>query len=652
MGSRTITKAFASDGALGQVIPGFQPRQPQLDMANAVDEAIEHQTQLVVEAGTGTGKTFAYLVPALLSGKKTIISTGSKNLQEQLFHRDLPLMVEALGFHGKVSLLKGRSNYLCLDRLSRQMVESHTTETQTDLLSQLVKVRTWSSETKSGDLGECDAIAEDSPIIPTITSTNDNCLGKECPSYEDCFVLKARRRALDSDVVVVNHHLFMADLAIKETGFGELIPEADVFIFDEAHQIPDIASQYFGQSVSSRQIQDLCKDIEIGYRTEARDMRQLQKAGERLSQAAMDMRIVLGDTGFRGNWRDAIASSSIKREMERLTDALDFVIDVLKLALGRSQLLDTAFERANLVKGRIERVCDVTITGYSYWYDTSPRHFSLHITPLTVADKFHEQVEMKGGAWIFTSATLAVSDDFGHFTSRLGLVPKKQFSLPSPFDYPSQARLCVPRYLPEPNSNGLADKLVRMLTPVIEQNQGRCFFLCTSHSMMRELGEKFRETLSLPVLLQGETSKQKTLAEFMELGNALLVATGAFWEGIDVRGDTLSCVIIDKLPFTAPDDPLLKARIEDCKLQGGDPFQQVQIPDAVITLKQGVGRLIRDQKDRGALIICDNRLVTRDYGATFLSSLPPIPRTRDLGVIKTFLAQGEAPSAAEEQIEK
>ncbi|MDA0109428.1 ATP-dependent DNA helicase [Vibrio sp. La 4.2.2] len=649
MVSRTIKKAFASDGALGRVIPGFQPRQPQLDMADAVEEAIHNEDQLVVEAGTGTGKTFAYLVPALLSGKKTIISTGSKNLQEQLFHRDLPLMVEALGFHGQVSLLKGRSNYLCLDRLSRQMVESHTTETQTDLLSQLVKVRSWSSETKSGDLGECDAIAEDSPIIPTITSTNDNCLGKECPSYQDCFVLKARKRALDSDVVVVNHHLFMADLAIKETGFGELIPEAEVFIFDEAHQIPDIASQYFGQSISSRQIQDLAKDIEIGYRTEARDMRQLQKAGDRLSQSAMDMRIVLGDTGFRGNWRDAVASPSIKRELDRLLDAINLVIDVLKLALGRSQLLDTAFERANLIKGRIERVCDVTITGYSYWYDTSPRHFSLHITPLTVADKFHEQVEMKGGAWIFTSATLAVSDDFGHFTSRLGLIPKQQFSLPSPFDYPTQARLCVPRYLPEPNSQGLAQKLVNMLSPVIEENQGRCFFLCTSHSMMRELGEKFRESLSLPVLLQGETSKQKTLAEFMELGNALLVATGAFWEGIDVRGDTLSCVIIDKLPFTAPDDPLLKARIEDCKLQGGDPFQQVQLPDAVITLKQGVGRLIRDQKDRGALIICDNRLVTREYGATFLASLPPIPRTRDLGTIRQFLALDTESDAKEEK---
>ncbi len=632
-----IAKTFSSDGALGKAIPGFQARQPQIDMAEAVSSAIKEQSQLVVEAGTGTGKTFAYLVPALLSGKKVIISTGSKNLQEQLYHRDLPLMVNALGFYGQVALLKGRSNYLCLDRLSRQMVESHTNESDPTLLTQLVKVRSWSSETKTGDLGDCEDLPEDSMIIPTITSTNDNCLGKECPSYTDCFVLKARKRAMDSDIVVVNHHLFLADLAIKETGFGELIPEADVFIFDEAHQLPDIASEYFGQSVSSRQIHDLAKDIEIAYRTEAKDMRQLQKVGDKLLQSAMDMRIVLGEPGFRGNWREAMQSESIKRELVRLTDSLDLAIDVLKLALGRSQLLDTAFERANLIKGRIDRVCDVDITDYSYWYDTSPRHFTLHITPLSVADKFHEQIEIKQGAWIFTSATLAVSDDFKHFTDRLGLKPKQQFSLPSPFDYEKQARLCVPRYLPEPNSPGLADKLVRMLAPVIEENDGRCFFLCTSHSMMRELGEKFREVLDLPVLMQGEMSKQKTLAEFMELGNALLVATGAFWEGIDVRGDALSCVIIDKLPFTAPDDPLLKARIEDCRLRGGEPFAEVQIPDAVITLKQGVGRLIRDQKDHGALIICDNRLVTRDYGGTFLGSLPPIPRTRDLERIKAFL---------------
>jgi len=368
-------------------------------------------------------------------------------------------------------------------------------------------------------------------------------------------------------------------------------------------------------------------------------MRQLQKVADKLVQSAMDLRICLGEPGFRGNWREAINSPNIAREIERVRESLDFAIEVLKIALGRSQLLDVAFERAHTIKGRIERVCDVSITGYSYWFDTTPRHFSLHITPLSVADKFHEQIEQKQGTWIFTSATLAVNDDFGHFTSRLGLKPSAQFSLPSPFDYQTQARLCVPRYLPEPNSVGLADKLVEMLTPVIEQNQGRCFFLCTSHSMMRELGEKFREVLSLPVLMQGETSKQKTLAEFMELGNALLVATGAFWEGIDVRGDTLSCVIIDKLPFTAPDDPLLKARIEDCRLKGGDPFAQVQLPDAVITLKQGVGRLIRDKKDKGALIICDNRLVTRDYGGVFLASLPSIPRTRDLGVVEDFLQQ-------------
>ncbi|WP_217541063.1 ATP-dependent DNA helicase [Vibrio metschnikovii] len=632
-----IAKTFSQHGALGKAIPGFQGRQAQVDMALAVAKAIENQSQLVVEAGTGTGKTFAYLVPALLSGKKVIISTGSKNLQEQLFHRDLPLMVEALGFYGQVALLKGRANYLCLDRLSRQMVESHHAQSDPTLLTQLVKVRSWSSSTKSGDLGECDELAEDSLIIPTITSTNDNCLGKECLSYQDCFVSKARRKAMEADIVVVNHHLFLADLAIKETGFGELIPEAEVFIFDEAHQLPDIASQYFGQSVSSRQIQDLAKDIEIGYRTEAKDMRQLQKVGDKLQQTAMDLRVLLGDSGFRGNWREALAVASIAQQVERLQESLTFAIDVLKLALGRSQLLDTAFERANTLKARIVRVCDVSITGYSYWFDTTPRHFSLHITPLSIADKFQEQINLKSGAWIFTSATLAVNEDFAHFTHRLGLKPSEQFSLPSPFDYQQQAKLCVPRYLPEPNSAGLADKLVEMLAPVIEQNQGRCFFLCTSHTMMRELGERFREHLSLPVLLQGETSKQKTLAQFMELGNALLVATGAFWEGIDVRGDTLSCVIIDKLPFTSPDDPLLKARIEDCRLRGGDPFAQVQLPDAVITLKQGVGRLIRDQKDKGVLIICDNRLVTRDYGGVFLASLPPIPRTRDLAVVKDFL---------------
>lgn len=632
-----IAKIFSVDGALANAISGFKPRQPQIDMALAVERAIKNATQLVVEAGTGTGKTYAYLIPALLSGKKVIISTGSKNLQEQLYHRDLPSILNILGFTGNVALLKGRSNYLCLERLAHQMMESHDGHADATLLSQLVKVRSWSSETKSGDLGDCEHLAEDSPIIPNITSTNDNCLGKECPSFGMCFVVKARKKAMDADLIVVNHHLFLADLAIKETGFGELIPQADVFIFDEAHQLPDIASQYFGQSLSSRQLQELAKDIHIAYRMELRDTKQLEKVAARLSQATSDLRIVLGEPGFRGNWREISASPAVARELVRLCDALCLAEEVLKLSLGRSKLLDAAFERCVLFKAKLARLNDTSIPGYSYWYECSRYQFSVNITPLCIGEKFREQMKKQEGSWIFTSATLSVNDDFRHFSHRLGLDLAEQFTLPSPFDYQTQAILCVPRFLPEPNSAGIAEKLAEMLTPVIEQNRGRCFFLCTSHYMVRELSALFREKLTLPVLMQGEMSKQKLLMEFLELGNALLVATGAFWEGIDVRGQALSCVIIDKLPFGSPDDPLLKARIEDCKMQGGDPFSQVQIPDAVISLKQGVGRLIRDCSDHGALIICDNRLVNRAYGSTFLRSLPPIPRTRDLNRVSEFL---------------
>ena len=636
-----ISKVFSAEGALAQAISGFMPRQAQTDMALAVEAAINTESQLIVEAGTGTGKTYAYLIPALLSGKKTIISTGSKNLQEQLFHRDLPRILVILGFKGKVALLKGRSNYLCPERLSHQMIESHDGRADPLLLSQLVKVRSWSCETKTGDLGDCADLPEDSPIISTITSTNETCLGKECPSFSECFVIKARKRAMEADLVVVNHHLFLADLAIKETGFGELIPQGEVFIFDEAHQLPDIASQYFGQALSSRQLQELAKDIYIAYRTELRDTKQLEKVAERLSQATSDLRLVLGDPGFRGNWRDIAKMPSVARELVRLFDALSLAKDVLKLSLNRSQLLDAAFERTVLFSAKLARLNETSLPGYSYWYECSRYHFSLNMTPLCVADKFEEQIKKTKGSWVFTSATLTVNDDFRHFTARLGLDASKQLTLPSPFDYCSQAILCVPRFLPEPNSYGIAEALCEMLFPVIEQNKGRCFFLCTSHQRVRDLSALFREKLSLPVLMQGEMSKQKLLTEFLELGNALLVATGAFWEGIDVRGQALSCVIIDKLPFSSPDDPLLKARIEDCKMQGGDPFSEIQIPDAVITLKQGVGRLIRDRRDHGALIICDNRLVNRSYGSTFLRSLPSIPRTRDLSLVSEFLAKIE-----------
>ncbi|OON40491.1 ATP-dependent helicase [Izhakiella australiensis] len=630
-----MTDDFAADGALAQAIPGFKPRAPQREMALAVARVIAGQGELVVEAGTGTGKTYAYLAPALRANKKVIISTGSKALQDQLYSRDLPTVARALNYKGALALLKGRSNYLCLERLEQHSMAGGDLAAQA--LSDLVHLRGWSAATVDGDISTCAAVAEDSPVWPLVTSTNDNCLGSDCPLYKDCFVVKARRKAMDADVVVVNHHLFLADMVVKESGFAELIPQADVMIFDEAHQVPDIASQYFGQQVSSRQLLDLAKDITIAYRTEVRDVQQLQKSADRLAQCAQDFRLALGEPGFRGNLRELLSNQPVQRALVLLDDALELCYDVAKLSLGRSALLDAAFERAVLYRGRLKRLKDVSQPGFSYWYECNSRHFVLALTPLSVSERFREVMNERPASWIFTSATLAVNEQMTHFVERLGVEKAQTLILNSPFDFSQQALLCVPRQLPLPNQPGGARRLAKMMAPLIEANQGRCFFLCTSHLMMRELAAEFRASLTLPVLLQGETSKGQLLKQFIAAGNALLVATSSFWEGVDVRGDALSLVIIDKLPFTSPDDPLLKARMEDCQLRGGDPFNDVQLPDAVITLKQGVGRLIRDIDDRGVLVICDNRLVMRPYGASFLNSLPPAPRTRDLERAVEFL---------------
>ncbi|MEC5341647.1 ATP-dependent DNA helicase [Brenneria populi] len=642
MTSDPVIDDFATDGALAKAISGFKPRAPQRRMAEAVAQAIDARQALVVEAGTGTGKTYAYLAPALRAEKKVIISTGSKALQDQLYSRDLPMVAQALKYTGKLALLKGRSNYLCLERLDQQSLAGGDLSAET--LSELVRLRGWSSETAEGDVTTCAGVAEDSPIWPLVTSTNDNCLGGDCPRYKECFVVKARRRAMEADIVVVNHHLYLADMVVKESGFAELIPDSDVVIFDEAHQIPDIASQYFGQQLTSRQLMDLAKDIVIAYRTEVRDAAQLQKSADRLSQSTQDFRLALGEPGFRGNLRDIFNQPAVQRALVLLDDALELCYDVAKLSLGRSALLDAAFERATLYRSRLKRLMDVRQPGYSYWFECSSRHFVLALTPLSVADRFRELMKEKPSAWVFTSATLSVNDRLTHFTARLGLDDEntRTLLLPSPFDYASQALLCVPRYLPETNRPGAARKLAAMLCPLIEANQGRCFMLCTSHQMMRDLAAEFRAALTLPVLLQGETGKAQLLSQFVSAGNALLVATSSFWEGVDVRGDTLSCVIIDKLPFTSPEDPLLKARIEDCRVRGGEPFDDVQLPDAVIALKQGVGRLIRDTDDRGVLVICDNRLVMRPYGEVFLNSLPPAPRTRDLARAIAFLTRKNA----------
>ncbi|MDE3947724.1 ATP-dependent DNA helicase, partial [Glaesserella parasuis] len=599
--------------------------------------AVKFAKSAVIEAGTGTGKTFAYLVPALLSGKKTIISTGSKNLQDQLFNRDLPTIQKALKYKGKVALLKGRANYLCLERLDQVIAMGVVGDKS--VLADLAKVRKWHTGTKTGDLSECITIAEDSPILPQLVSTAESCLGSDCPNYKECYVVQARRKALEADVVVVNHHLFCADMAVKETGFGELIPDAELIIFDEAHQLPDIASQYFGQSLTSRQLFDICKDSNIVYRTELKDLAQLGKASDHLQKVVQDFRLLLGDGNKRGNLREILQDPKVIEGFAKLNENIDFLSEVVKKSLDRSETLDKIFERLAEVKAQLKRLGDTSVVGYCYWYEINGRSFGLHITPLTVADKFGEQMRANQVGWIFTSATLEVGGKFDHFCQRLGIENAEQMVLQSPFDYARQSLLCVPRYLPDTNKSHTLTELGQLLKPVIEANNGRCFLLCTSYFMMRGLADFLREQSSLSVLLQGETSKSSLLEKFVAEPNSVLVATQSFWEGIDVRGDALSLVIIDKLPFTAPDEPLLKARMEDCKLQGGDPFNDIQIPEAVITLKQGVGRLIRDVTDRGAVIICDSRLVMRQYGSTFLKSLPPSKRTRDLAKVLTFLKE-------------
>ncbi len=629
------TRAFSEDGLLAKAIDGFACRDEQLKMAEAVQQAIDKAQTLVVEAGTGTGKTYAYLVPALLSDKKVIVSTGTKNLQEQLFYRDLPKIKAAMGSGKSTALLKGRANYLCLYRLTQHT--THVPVKDKSIISDLNKVKHWSTQTQSGDVGELTSVAEDSQVFPYITSNADNCIGSDCPDFAECYLVKARKKAMDSDLVVVNHHLFFADLALKDIGFGELIPATDLVIFDEAHQLPDIACDYFGESLSSRQMLELCRDIIVEYRAKLTDMRQLAKAAEKLELTVADWRLCFGMDSTRGNWRDALRRDELKNVMARLKTDLDFLYQVLKLALSRTEAIDHCFDRCVAIMQRLDKLMSVDKKGFSYWYETTSRHVKLNLTPLSIADKFSAVVSAEQTAWVFTSATLAVDDSFAHYTATMGLDSAQQLILQSPFAYETQALCCVPRYLPEPNDYQMTDAIVSLAITLIEAAKGRSFLLFTSHRMLRIVAERLTDKTDYPLLVQGATSKRLLLEQFSEHGNAVLLGTASFWEGVDVRGDALSCVVIDKLPFAAPDEPLLQARMEDCRLNGGDPFAQVQIPQAVISLKQGVGRLIRDAKDKGVLVICDNRLITRHYGQTFIKSLPPMKRTRDLTRAVQFL---------------
>ncbi|MGL1958151.1 MAG: ATP-dependent DNA helicase [Colwellia sp.] len=638
-----VAQAFSSSGILAQAIDGFSPRQAQTDMALEVANAIDKQSSLIVEAGTGTGKTFAYLIPAFLAinnnnaddEKKIIVSTGTKNLQEQLFHKDIPLIKKALVSNAQIALLKGRSNYLCRYRLAQYQQTRGQLDAQT--LTDLVKVKTWANSTQSGDIGELVNVTENSSVFPFVTSTLDNCLAKDCPDYDDCYLVNARQKAIDADLIVVNHHLFFADMALKDTGFGELIPKAQVMIFDEAHQIGDIASEYFGEHFSTKQLLDLCTDVLQVYRSSLTDVKQLGKAADKLQKTSQEFRLLFNYDPERGNWREKCRQQRFIQKFVALKTELDFLYQVIKLCVSRNEAIDNCFDRAVNLLAQYEVMANVDINGMSFWYETTPRHVVLHQTPLTVAEKFNTYVEQSGAGWIFTSATLAVDNSFEHFAQHLGLTSANQLLLGSPFNYQQQSQLIVPRYLPQANDKNRALSLAKLAQPLISASHGACLMLFTSYRVMNQVADILAEEIDNLILVQGQMGKRKLLEQFVETQGAILLATASFWEGIDVRGDKLTCVIIDKLPFASPDDPLLQARCEDVRRQGGDPFKQIQLPQAVIALKQGVGRLIRDVSDRGVLVICDDRLVNRPYGETFLKSLPDMKRSRNLTQAAAFL---------------
>ncbi|MEJ2610856.1 MAG: ATP-dependent DNA helicase [Candidatus Thiodiazotropha sp.] len=627
---------FGPEGWLASRIDGFSYRPQQQEMAQAVANVIEQGGVLICEAGTGTGKTFAYLVPALKSGRKVIVSTGTKNLQDQLYHRDLPMVRQCLASPVSIALLKGRANYLCIHRLESTLVEEiRLTREQ---LGQLQSIRSWSTATRWGDISEMSEIAEDASIWPIVTSTSDNCLGQECAAYSKCYLVEARKRAQEADLVVINHHLLCADLALKEEGFGELLPSADCFILDEAHQLPDVAGSFFGDSLSGRQLIELARDCITEYHREAKDTPELPERAERLKQASRDLRLALGLDTRRGAWSEVSSNPSVTSHLDALHKALNHLSEALRTIEGRAKGLDSCKERAEQLTQRLQNLMDDEESESIRWFETQRQSFRLNRTPLEISGVFHSVMQEHPASWIFTSATLAVGGSFEHFSSQLGLNEAETHCWDSPFDYPRQAVWYVPNGLPEPQDPQFNRRVSDLSLPILEASNGRAFLLFTSHRALQEAAEYLQDKLNYPMLVQGTAPRTELVEKFRELGNAVLLGTSSFWEGIDVRGEALSCVIIDKLPFASPGDPVLQARIDALRKQGGNPFMTFQLPQAAIALKQGAGRLIRDESDRGVLVICDPRLLSKPYGKLFIRSLPPMTKTRDLKVVERFFS--------------
>lgn len=638
------SQVLGADGVLARDLPDFQPRLAQQGMADAVAAAFDARVHLLVEAGTGTGKTYAYLVPALLSGQRILVSTATRTLQDQLFERDLPRLLAALGSAASCALLKGRGNYLCLHRLAA--AEGHPDLFPEDV-ARVARVAAWARATVTGDIAELSDLPEDAPFWPQVTSTVDNCLGGACPRFDDCFVVRARRAAAAADLVVVNHHLLFADMTLREEGFGELLPSAHAIVADEAHALPELAAQAFGHTVSSRQLRDLARDTARAADSEAPDMPDLAHAVRGLEQAAQG---ALGEFArFQGRRDLPLAGTDPGYDgtMQRISASSRQLAEVLVTAAERGPALAACARRAQLLLERLAGFAQDDADDRVLWLEAGARGFVLHATPLGVATQFRERVERTGATWIFCSATLAVGGDFSHFQRELGLDDAPAISWDSPFDFARQTLRFLPRLPVMPNEAGYLEAVATLAREVILLCGGRTFLLCTSHRALGHYAGPLRASLPYPVLVQGEQPRAALLDRFVQLGNAVLIGTATFWEGVDVRGEALSCVIIDKLPFAPPDDPVLRARNRRLADLGRDGFRDYQLPVAALMLKQGAGRLIRDPSDRGVLVLCDPRLRTRGYGRTFLRALPAMPETAELADVAAFFERGDGDPPAD-----
>lgn len=649
-----LKSIFGLAGGLAKHTPEFRARPGQLALAQAIESTIKKRGVLVAEAGTGTGKTLAYLVPAIMSGAKVLVSTGTRTLQDQLFGKDLPLVRQALALPLVTALLKGRANYVCHHHLDKLQDDPEALRSKNEIIW-LRHIRQFAATSNTGDRANLASVPEEADIWNRVTSTRENCLGQECPQVRECFVYKARREAQEADLVVINHALFMADAALKQEGISDLLPEADVVIFDEAHQLPAVATRFLGQSISTGQLQDLARQSEVAGLAHAREALKWSQLSEALSHAVKEWRLACDWIDQTANRRampeDVLQQPESLVAFESLCEALDRLLKGLCTheeqhpdiaALARTA--QTCQVRLYLWKQvlRLNTGLDSAPEGMVYWLEVTAQHVRFNVAPLSITEAFSP--EKKGiQAWVFLSATLSVKGDFSHFVDRLGLKEVSLDHQPSPFDYQQSGYLCVPRDLPTVNHADYSAAFAKWIFPIIVKNEGATLVLCTTLRAVERVAQAL-ETLYIendlqwPILRQGAQPRGTLLTAFREQDHAVLVGSATFWEGIDVVGERLTVVAIDKLPFAPPDDPILQARLKACRDKGGNPFLEFQVPEAAIALKQGAGRLIRSEQDWGVLIVGDSRLVDKPYGRALWQGLPPFQRTRQAQDVLDFIA--------------